>query len=132
MSTTDQLSEALLSILAQPEGGIVELVDQLLTFCGEHGLELDCHAEQWRFRSPDGDWEELSSVRFNKSVFRAILARLAALCNEQTPNSASPYGGKCNLSFRGCATTMDVTFVNTLESQHFELTPSAGHAAPNS
>ena len=126
MSTTEQLSEVLRDILAHPRGGIVGLVDQLLAFCVEHGLQLDCQADCWRFRSQDSDWEEMGDFKIGKSVFRAMLARLSALCNERAPNSVSPYGGKCDLSLGNRASTIGVTFVNMPEIQQFELTTSAG------
>jgi hypothetical protein len=45
-------------------------------------------------RSFTEDWHELSEVPIRNSAFRAILARLAVLCNERKPGCCSPYGGQ--------------------------------------
>src|SRR5438105_707801 len=98
MSTPSQVSAVFRRILLQPDRGVTGLVDDLLTVCREHGLQLDWQADRCRVRSIGGDWEELVDVLLRKSVFRAILARVAVLCNERTPNSVSPYGGQGKLS----------------------------------
>ena len=98
MSATTQLSGIIRGILTQPTGGVAGLVDDLLAVCLEHGLQLEWDADRCRFRSLGGRWEELPDLRLRKSAFRAVLARLAALCNESSPNSVSPYGGQGELS----------------------------------
>src|SRR5262245_37249153 len=98
MNTTAQLSGILRGVLTRPSGGMVGLVDDLLVVCLEHGLELEWQADRCRFRPLGGTWEELTRVTPRKSVFRALLARVAVLCNERTPNSVSPYGGQGELS----------------------------------
>ncbi|HTU91825.1 MAG TPA: hypothetical protein VMF69_17215, partial [Gemmataceae bacterium] len=97
MNTTSQLSGTIRNILTQSSGGIVGLVDELLAACQKYGLQIEWQAGRCRFRSFEGDWEELTDVPLRKSVFRAILSRFAALCNEQTPSAVSPYGGQCEL-----------------------------------
>ncbi len=126
--TTDQISEVLRGIRRVIRTTKIVALgnDHLVEFCGERGLRVDCQADHWRFHSEDGEWEELSNFKIGKSVFRAILARLATLCNECVPDGVSPYGGKCDLSFRDRARTICVTFVNSSEAQRFELTPSNG------
>src|SRR5208282_5382429 len=58
-----------------------------------------------------------------KSVFRAILARVAVLCNERSPNSVSPYGGQGEVSVGADpAMTFRVEFANTPDEQRLELT----------
>ncbi|HUY35359.1 MAG TPA: hypothetical protein VMV69_21625 [Pirellulales bacterium] len=58
-----------------------------------------------------------------KSVFRAMLARMAVLCNERTPNSVSPYGGRGELTFGVNPTVVfRVIFANTGAEQKMELT----------
>jgi hypothetical protein len=126
MSTTSQLSGIIRGVLTQPTGGIAGLVDGLLVICRKHGLQLEWQAGRCRFRPAGGDWEELADVPLRKSVFRAILGRLAALCNEQTPNAVSPYGGQCELSADANSPTLfRVTFTNTAEEQKLELTTEA-------
>jgi anti-anti-sigma regulatory factor len=134
MIAATPLSELLRRILLHPTGGIAGLVDDLLAACLKLGLQLDCHPDRWRVRSFGGDWEELKEVSLRKSVFRAILARLAALCNERTPNSVSPYGGQGELSAGADpAAVFRVVFVNTAAGQQFQLAaatpPTAGTAS---
>src|SRR5438552_15960180 len=87
-----------MAILLHGAGGVVGLVNDLLAACREHGLQIDWEGDRCRVRSAGGDWEEVADVPVRKSAFRAILARVAALCNERTPNSVSPYGGQGELS----------------------------------
>src|SRR5437016_3972082 len=98
MSTASQVSDELRRALVHPTRGVAGLVEDLLAMCQKHGLQLDWQADRCRARSFGGDWEELVDVPLRKSVFRAILARVATLCNEQTPDSVSPYGGQAELS----------------------------------
>jgi hypothetical protein len=123
MSTTSELAQTLRGVLTQPTGGIVGLVDDLLAVCGKYGLQLEWQAGRCRFRPRGGHWEELSDVPLRKSVFRAILARLAALCNERTPIAVSPYGGQCELSPGANSPVLfRVTFTNTPAEQKLQLT----------
>jgi hypothetical protein len=61
---------------------------------------------------------------------RALLARLAALCNEQTPNSVTPYGGQGQFSpGTSPPAVFRVAFINTAAEQKLELTNETGLAA---
>jgi hypothetical protein len=123
MNTTSQFSVVFRRVLLQPERAVAGLVDDLLTVCREHDLQLDWQADHCRLRSFEGDWEELVDQPLRKSVFRAILARIAVLCNEHTPNSVSPYGGKAELSIgANPCTVFTVTFTNTTAEQRLNLT----------
>jgi len=129
MSTASGFSEKLRRALLQPTRGVAGLVDDLLALCGQHGLQLDWRADRFRVRPLRGDWEELIDIPLRKSVFRAILARVAALCNQQTPNSVSPYGGQGELSAgANPPTVFRVTFANTPAEQKLELTINPGPA----
>jgi hypothetical protein len=122
MNTASQVSGALRDILTHPEGGIPGLVDDVLAVCLEHGLQFDWQTDCLRVRSAGGDWEDSIDVPLRKSVFRAILARVATLCNERTPGSVSPYGGRGELSVGADPTAViSVAFVNTPETQQLEL-----------
>jgi hypothetical protein len=122
MSATSQFSGVLRRVFDHPTGGITGLVDDLLVVCLENGLQLDWDADRCRVRSFGGEWEELIDVPLRKSVFRAILARVATLCNERTPHSVSPYGGKGELSVgANQAAVFKVAFVNTPATQKLEL-----------
>ncbi len=105
------------------DGGIAEFVDDLLMVCRKYGLQLDWQVDHCRVRSFLGDWEERVDILLRKSVFRAILARLASLCNERTPDSVSPYGGQGELSAGSDPTGLfRVAIVNTPVTQKLELT----------
>ena len=126
MNTTSQLAEIIRGVLTQPTGGIAGLVDHLLAECRKHRLQLEWQAGRYRVRSFGGHWEELTDVPLRKSVFRAILARLAALCNEQTPNAVSPYGGQCEWPASPDAPVLfRVAFTNTPSEQKLELITEA-------
>ncbi len=132
MTATSNVSEAVRRVLAQPNGGVVGLVDDLLRVCWEYGLHLESQAGRCRIRSRDSDWEELANLPLRKSIFGAILARIAALCNAQTPGSASPYGGQDELSVgQPPAAMVRVAFVNTSAEQTLVLAPGPGGASPD-
>jgi hypothetical protein len=98
MSTSPtQDPEFLRRVLLHPKDGIVSLVDDLLILCKEQALELDWQSGRCRLRSTRSDSQETVEVPLRRSIFRAILARVAALCNERNPNSVSPYGGQGEL-----------------------------------
>ncbi|HEX7379169.1 MAG TPA: hypothetical protein VF278_18755 [Pirellulales bacterium] len=59
-----------------------------------------------------------------RSAFRALLARIAALCNEFAPSSVSPYGGEGR--FAVGASSLRVAFVNRPGEQRLSLS----HAGP--
>ena len=123
MSTASDVSGMLRRVLAQPTRGVVGLVEDLLAACREHDLQIEWHAERCRVRSKGGDWEEWIAVPIRKSIFRAILARFAALCNERTPNTVSPYGGQGEVSAgQNPPAVFRVTFTNTPAEQKLELT----------
>jgi hypothetical protein len=123
MNRITTIPELLRQVLTHPTGGITGLVDDLLMLCFEHHLQLDWQANRFRVRSSGGDWEELLEVPLRKSVFRAVLARVAVLCNERNPNSVSPYGGQGELSIgEGSPAVYRITFANTPGEQKLELT----------
>jgi hypothetical protein len=77
--------------------GAVGLVDNLLGLCRIHQLRLrfaDGHCSVQRLGEDDAD---AISIPLSKSVFRAAVARVAALCEEQHPGSTTPYRGEGEL-----------------------------------
>ncbi len=125
MKSRFTVAEVFSTTLRNQSPGIVGIVDNLLAACVQHQLELEWQGSRCRVRSADGDWEELPKVPLRKSGFRAILARLAALCNEQTPNSASPYGAECELIVGSDPQSIiRLAFTNTADEQRLELTTS--------
>ena len=122
MNTTSQLPELLRAALEHPERGVVGLADDLLRLCPEQGLRLEWHADQCRIHFLTGGTEEGMDVPLRKSVFRAILARIAVLCNERAPKSVSPYGGQGKLSAGGNPSVVfRVLFANTPAEQTLEV-----------
>jgi hypothetical protein len=72
-------------------------------------------------------------VPLRKAVLRAVLARLAVLCNERNPNSVSPYGGHGELLAGGNPPMVfRVAFANTTAEQKLELLPQTQTAAATS
>jgi hypothetical protein len=123
MNTTSEYTRALQSALERPSQGVVGLVDDLLNLCRKHSLQLDWQGDHFRVRSVGCEWEDLPDISLRKSVVRAILARIAALCNEQIPNSVTPYGGESELSVGANPQAIfRVTFVNTQQEQKLVLT----------
>src|SRR5271157_6439980 len=118
-SSLQQLHHA----LATPTRDVVGLVDEVLALCQEHGLQLDWQEGGCHIRSSGGEPEGTIDVPLRKSVFRAILARVADLCNERSPNSVSTYGGQGELWVgANSARVLRVAFVNTPTTQTLELT----------
>jgi hypothetical protein len=121
MNATSTITVQLQHILTQPAGAITGLVDDLLLLCREHRLQLDWNADGCRVRSSAGNGAEVVAIPVRKSVFRAILARLAVLCNERQPNAVSAYGGQGEIVVAGCV--FQVFFTNTTAEQTLQLLP---------
>ena len=125
MKTTLPLAESLKSIITRPPGGIVELVDELLSLCGEHGIRLDWKGNRCGFKTPQSNVETVLEVLVPKSVFRAILARVAVLCNNHKADAVSSYGGKSEILLGSKPRSLyQVDFLNTADEQHLQLAPS--------
>ncbi len=108
--------------------GVVGLVDDLLGLCRVHQLRLrfaDGHCSVRRLGTDDTD---ALTVPLPKSVFRAALARVAALCNDQHPGSVTPYRGEGEVVVPpslspNCTppSTCYVSFTNTPSEQQLEM-----------
>jgi hypothetical protein len=110
--------------MLHPSGGLVGLVDDLLILCRQHGMQLDWHRDRCRVRFSDREGEELIALPRGKSTFRAILARVAVLCNERKTDSVSPYGGEGEVSLPSDPSlVVKVAFTNTSSEQRLELLP---------
>jgi hypothetical protein len=100
------------------------MVDALLTACREQDVRLAWQAGRCQVSLLKADPPDQLEVPVQKSVFRAALARVAALCNERIPNSVSPYGGLGEVTVGADpAKVIRVKFVNTPEEQILELAP---------
>ena len=108
--------------------GVVGLVDDLLGLCRVHQLRLRFADGKCSIRRLGTDDADALVVPIPKSVFRAALARIAALCNEQHPGSVTPYRGESEivvpppLSPNGAPpSTCYVSFTNTPSEQQMEM-----------
>lgn len=108
--------------------GVVGLVDDLLGLCRVHQLRLRFSEGHCSVRRLGADDSEALAVPLPKSVFRAALARVAALCNERHPGSVTPYLGDGEIVVPtqpapNCVppSTCYVSFTNTPAEQQLEL-----------
>ena len=111
---------------ASTQGGIVGLTDQLLEACVGSDVEFKRVGDRcicnW---TVNGETKE-ALVPLPPAAFRTILARIAALCNEYSPNAVSPYGGKGLLAVKGPPPTIVlVVFVNTPNEQRLQVRRNA-------
>ena len=122
MNRTLPTQNEILKIFQPTERGVLGLVDDLLGLCGEDGIQLDWQAERCSVHRLGDATGEPIAVPLPKSVFRAMLARIAALCNEHCPNSVSPYGGRAELVGTESPALFQATFTNTRAEQKLVLT----------
>ena len=103
--------------------GIVELTDQLLEACVGSRGGIQAGREPLRLRlDRQRRYKEGPLVPLPPAAFRTILARIAALCNQFSPNAVTPYGGEGLLTVKGPpATVVRVAFVNTPDEQLLKI-----------
>jgi hypothetical protein len=124
MNPPSQLSRSLRSVFERPGEGAVALVDDLLRMCPDRGLQIHWHANRCSVRSGANGSEDVLDFPLRRSVFRAMLARVAALCNERQPHSVSPYGGQGELVLDADPPAVfRVTFQNKTDEQRLDLIP---------
>jgi hypothetical protein len=100
----------------------LRLVDELLAVSIKHDLLLAWEAGHCQVSFPNGGPVDRVDVPMPKSVFRAVLARIAVLCNEQNPNSVSAWAGQGKVAADSdSAKSIGVVFVNSPEKQSLEL-----------
>src|SRR5437660_10757423 len=93
MSDLFSLSDRLTRAFTRPGRGILGLVDDLLAASREQDIRLGWQAGRCQVSISRAEPPMRIEVPVQKSVVRAVLARVAALCNERVPNSVSPYRG---------------------------------------
>lgn len=124
MSNNSPFHERLQRIFTPTGRGVVGVVDDLLGLCREQGLQLTWHANQCQVRALGAGTQEATAVPLSRSVFRAILARMAALCNERSPHSISPYGGEGELTAGpDPPAVLRVALANTPGEQRLQVRP---------
>ena len=131
MKTASGLSDALFRAFEPPETGFVGIADNLLQLCLGASVEIAWEQNACRVSMRRGAVEEVVEVPLRKSAFRAVLARIAVLCNERRANSVSPYGG-CGEIALDSGPVVSVRFENTSAVQSLGLahreSNGVGHA----
>jgi hypothetical protein len=116
--------DAFRHVVEHPRDGLIGLTDDLLKLCAEERLQLDWQDESCQIHSLDSGAEARVEKPLSPSVFRALLARLAALCQEHRANSVTPYGGSGELHLLGHpAVVFRVSFANTADTRWLRLSP---------
>jgi hypothetical protein len=101
--------------------GALGLADELLALAREGALRCEWQGDTVRVTPADG---EPFDVALPKSVFRAVLARVAVLCNEHRAESVTPYRGEAELLAGDPPAPVFVAFVNTPDEQRFAARPA--------
>lgn len=124
MKNASPLPELISQVFQPTPRGVVGLVDDLLGICSNQGLQFEWRDGRCRVRRIGVESAEPLDISMPKSVFRALLARLATLCNEQNPDSVSPYSGEGELTVdTNPPVVLHLVFVNTPDEQRGELAP---------
>ena len=123
MNNPFPLSNRLARALTTPTGGALRLADELLAASHEQDIRVGWQAGRCQVSIPSSEPPEQIEVPVQKSVIRALLARVAALCNERVPNSVSPYRGTGEVAIDP-KRVIRVKFVNTPDEQSLELSPA--------
>lgn len=110
--------------LAPRAGGVSDLVDDILLRCQERRVRLTWCPGTVTEHPLDGSPATSIAITLRNSVFRAVMARLAALSDPLNIGSVSPYGGRAEFSYeRIPQSRFLVDFVNTPNEQRLELMP---------
>jgi hypothetical protein len=120
MKTASELSDAVFRAFEPPETGFVGIADNLLHLCLNASVEVTWGENACRVSLRRGAVEEVVGVPLRKSVFRAVLARIAVLCNERRADSVSPYGGRGEIALDS-GPVVSVRFENTSAAQSLGL-----------
>ena len=127
MTNPPAFADRVRAVLTPTPRGVVGLVDDLLAVGRDQPLRLDFDAGRCRVSRPDG---AVAEVALPPAVFRAALARVAALCNDRHPASVTPYAGRGELTAgTDPAAGIAVAFSNTAAEQWLELGPAGAAAA---
>ena len=128
MTTTTSSKTAPIVAALSASGGVVNVVDQLLKACIEHRLMLKWDARGLRIKPLSKRHRQVESVdlQLPTSHFRAVLARVAVLCNDTLQQSLSPYGGRGVIRTTACFPNyVHVEMTNTADVQSLLLRPTS-------
>jgi hypothetical protein len=122
MNNPQLIMDRLEYYLADPDRGVLGLVDCFLAAARVQDIRLEWQAGSFSAVFLQGGNSRRMQVPLPKSVFRAALVRLAALCNERCPGSVSPYGGEGEIAIDDDSSkVIRVIFANTGETVSVEL-----------
>lgn len=120
MTTPQTVHDYLRRAFAPTPRGIVGLTEQLLAASVGGDIEFERIADRCVCRwSVSGETQE-AIAPLPAVAFRTILGRIATLCVERHPDSATPYGGDALLA-TDSETVVQVVFVNTPDKQLLKL-----------
>lgn len=124
MNTAPVLPGSLIEVFG-PSPGIIGRVDRLFELCRCQPLRLEWAEGRLLVHfMGSGERHYIDRPR-GLSIFRAMLARIAAFCNHRNPNSVSPYGGQGELITGGDPPViLRVSFKNEPYEQFVELHPT--------
>ena len=106
--------------ITTPDQGVLGVVDEMLVVAREHDIQLIWEGDRCRIKV-GGETVACGEGSLRKSVVRAVLARIAVLCNEQHPVSVTPYRGEGEIA-TNAAEPIRVSFVNTPDELSLDLT----------
>ena len=122
MNTTKTLTE-LLNAGANCEVDVVKFTHELMQLCTKHELRLRLEPSQCVVESIGGK-ESIDVIEnpMRRSQFRAVLARIVAICSECSNRIMTPYGGDWEISYGGDQNRrIRVSVQNTPNAQFVEL-----------
>lgn len=123
MSSVATFADRLQSVFVPTPDGVVGLVDRLLDLSREHGFGITYHDDTCHFQFLNKLSPSTVAIQVPKAVFRAVLARMAALCNQESRGTVSPYGGD-GVIVQGTnpVESYRVVFANSPSDQTLQLT----------
>lgn len=119
--------DALRDAILRPTRAVIGVVDDVLNLCHANNLQIDWSPERCRVQRLGDESADTLNVPLRKSVFRAILARVATLCDEQAPGTFAPYGGRGELKMSAGA-ALRLSWMNTLGDQKLTVIPIPSEA----
>ncbi len=106
------------------EGGILDLVDDMLARCVNDQVRIVWCPGVVTEYPLSGTSPTSFEVTLRNSAFRAVMARMAVLCERPDSEPVSPYGGRGEFTDRRWPRVrFSLQFTNTADDQRLELTP---------
>ena len=117
------LTETLLELLTAPRaGGVLALADELVNYCLGHQVSLTITTGNCVVVDAHNQQKEVVPITLSKVMFRALIARFAALCS--SAKTMTPYGGTGQIELPDHSLILKVALKNTIDHQWLELVPT--------